>query len=176
VAKASTITVSVERAIHLIRGERVLLDSDLARLYEVATKALIQAVQRNRSRFPSDFMFQLTPGELALLRSQTVTSNTSPRRGGRRYRPYAFTEQGVAMLSSVLRSATAICVNIEIMRAFVRLRRLLNGHADLARKLEALERKYDGQFAAVFEAIRRLMDPTQEPHRRIGFGTPPEAP
>jgi hypothetical protein len=136
-------------------------------MYGVTTKVLVQAVRRNPDRFPIDFMYQLSPQEVARLRSQIVTSN---RRGGRRRRPYAFTEQGVAMLSSVLRSERAVLVNVEIMRAFVRLRRLLIAHADLARKLEELEKKYDAQFRVVFDAIRELMTPAAAPEkRRIGF-------
>ncbi len=138
----------------------------LADLYGVKTKALNQAVQRNRERFPEDFMFQLSISEMDRLRSQFVTSN----RGGRRYLPFAFTEQGVAMLSSVLRSDKAVHVNIEIMRAFVRLRRLLSSHAELASKLAALEKKYDAQFKGVFDAIRELMRPMEKDRRPIGFG------
>lgn len=161
--------VPVERitwAILVCRRHRVLLDRDLAALYGVETKALNQAVRRNRARFPSDFMFQLTATETTILRSQSVTASAH---GGRRTRPYAFTEQGIAMLSSVLRSQRAIVVNIEIMRAFVKLRRILQSHADLARRLDALERKYDGRFAVVFDAIRKLTSPEIPPGRRIGF-------
>jgi ORF6N domain len=157
----------IERAILSLRGERVMLDADLATLYGVETKALVQAVKRNRARFPADFMFQLSADELARLRSQTVTSKK--RRGGRRTAPYAFTEQGVAMLSSVLRSTRAVRVNVEIMRAFVRLRALLATHADLSRKLSALEKKYDAQFRVVFDAIRDLMAPPPKSRRTIGF-------
>ena len=153
--------------IFLVRGHRVMIDSDLAALYGVETKKLNQAVRRNAERFPSDFMFQLEHEEVRNLRSQIVTSSSW---GGHRWRTYAFTEQGVAMLSSVLRSPRAVEVNIEIMRAFVRLRRLLQENAHLARKLAALEQKYDGQFRVVFEAIRELMEPAEEPARRIGFG------
>jgi hypothetical protein len=144
-----------------------MLDSELAALYGVQPKALNQAVRRNVDRFPEDFMFQLTETEVAILRSRSVTSRSW---GGRRYLPYAFTEQGVAMLSTVLRSPRAVHVNIEIMRAFVRLRKMLKENADLARKLEALERKYDAQFKVVFDAIRGLMAPAPKPKRRIGFG------
>jgi hypothetical protein len=140
-------------------------------LYEVDAKVLNQAVKRNLDRFPEDFMFQLTVEESARLRSQIVTSNAGQGRGGRRYLPYAFTEQGVAMLSSVLRSKRAVMVNIEIMRAFVRLRQILGAHADLARKLAALERKYDSQFKAVFDAIRELMTTPPAKKRPIGFGS-----
>jgi phage regulator Rha-like protein len=156
----------IERSILVIRGERVILDADLATLYEVATKVLLQAVKRQIERFPPDFMFQLTKEEFDLLRSQSVTSS---QWGGRRYPPYAFTEQGVAMLSSVLNSPRAIQVNIEIMRAFIRLRRILASHAVLARKLETLEKKYDAQFKVVFDAIRKLMTPPEPKRRRIGF-------
>ncbi len=139
----------------------------LARLYQVAPKVLVQAVKRNLRRFPPDFMFQLTKEEFENLKSQIVTSSWG---GIRRARPYAFTEQGVAMLSSVLRSERAVRVNIEIMRAFVRLRQLLATHADLARKLDALERKYDAQFNVVFDAIRELMSPPADTRKgKIGF-------
>jgi hypothetical protein len=161
---------AIERSIYTIRGERVMLDSDLASLYGVETKALNQAVRRNAERFPPDFMFQLDVEEAAFLRSQIVT--LAPRGPGahRKYRPYVFTEQGVAMLSSVLHSPRAVAVNVEIMRAFVRLRALLATHADLARKLEVLEQKYDGQFRVVFDAIRLLMAPGVSAERkRIGF-------
>ena len=143
----------------------MILDSDLAALYGVDTKTLVRAVKRNLARFPPDFMLGLSKEEAARLRYQFGTSNG---RGGRRYLPYAFTEQGVAMLSSVLRSPRAIAVNIEIMRAFVQLRRLLDSHADLGRKLRELERKYDGQFKTVFDAIRLLMAPPAKP-AKIGF-------
>jgi hypothetical protein len=159
----------IERAILALRGHRVMLDEDLALLYEVEIKALNQAVKRNIERFPSDFMFQLTAEEAAALRSQTVTLKTG-RGSHRKYLPYAFTEQGVAMLSSVLRSPRAVLVNVEIMRAFVRLRQMLEQNANLARKLAALERKYDAQFKVVFDAIRELMTPPPDPPRRkIGF-------
>jgi len=144
-----------------------MLDSDLARLYGVEARALNQAVARNRKRFPADFMFQLTPGEYESLRSQIVTSKKG--RGGRRFRPYAFTEQGVAMLSSVLRSSRAVEVNIAIMRTFVQLRRLMDTNRDLARKIEALEKKYDEQFAVVFDAIKELIAPPEPPKKQIGF-------
>lgn len=148
-----------------------MLDADLAALYSVPTKALVQAVKRNRMRFPMDFVFQLTDHEIAALRSQIVTSNAPPPgRGGRRSAPYAFTEQGVAMLSSVLRSDRAAQVNVEIMRAFVRLRSLIAHDRLLARRLDDLESRYDRQFKVVFDAIRELMVPPQPPSkRRIGF-------
>lgn len=145
----------IENAIYLIRGEKVMLDRDLALLYEVETKVLNRAVKRNLQRFPSDFMFQLTADEAFVLRCQIGTSNEG--RGGRRYLPYVFTEQGVAMLSSVLNSERAILVNIEIMRAFVKLRQLLASNAELSHRLEELEGKYDKQFKVVFDAIRHLM-------------------
>jgi hypothetical protein len=136
----------IERSILLIRGQKVMLSIDLAELYQVEPRVLVQAVKRNIDRFPEDFMFQLTEEEYTNLKSQIVISSWG---GLRRARPYAFTEQGVAMSSSVLRSKRAVQVNIEIMRAFVRLRRILASHADLARKLEALEKKYDAQFNPV---------------------------
>jgi hypothetical protein len=157
----------IERSILLIRGRKVMLSPDLAALYAVEPRALVQAVKRNIERFPRDFMFQLTRAEFAGLKSQIVTSSWG---GARRAPPYAFTEQGVAMLSSVLRSRRAVRVNIEIMRAFVRLRQMLATHPDLARRLDDLEKKYDTQFRVVFDAIRELMAPLPEPSRkRIGF-------
>ena len=157
----------IEHAILVLRGQKVMLDSELAALYEVPVKALNQAVKRNLDRFPEDFMFRLNQEEATSLRSQSVTSKAG--RGGRRTEPYAFTEQGVAMLSSVLHSPRAVHVNIEIMRAFVRLRQMLQQNTELARKLAALERKYDGQFKMVFEAIRDLMAPAPKEKPRIGF-------
>ena len=156
----------IEKAIVQFRGERVLLDSDLAELYGVETKVLVQAVKRNIDRFPKDFMFQLSDNEFDLLRSQIVTSNA---RGGRRTRPYAFTEQGVAMLSSVLRSTQAVQVNIEIMRAFVSLRAMSGDHKALARRLHKLEEKYDKQFAVVFDAIHEMINPPAGKKKPIGF-------
>jgi hypothetical protein len=156
----------IDRTIILLRGQRVMLDKDLASLYGVATRVLLQAVRRNANRFPSDFMFQLSKDELENWRSQIVTSNPGAKMGLRR-RPHAFTEQGVAMLSSVLKSERAVRVNIEIMRAFVRMRQILAAHAELAVKLAALETKYDSQFKVVFDAIRALMEPSAvEPKRR----------
>jgi hypothetical protein len=163
--------VRIEKEILVLRGHKVLLDATLAALYGVEVKALNQAVKRNLDRFPEDFMFQLTADEAERLRSQSVTSN-EPGRGGRRYAPYAFTEQGVAMLSSVLRSQQAVHVNIEIMRAFVRLRQMLQTNVELSRKLGALEKKYDAQFRVVFQAIRELMEPPGKPKRRVGFALP----
>jgi len=155
----------VERRIVMLRGQKVMLDSDLAELYGVDTGALNRAVKRNPGRFPADFMMQLSGPEAAHLRCQSGISN----RGGRRYLPYAFTEQGVAMLSSVLRSQRAVLVNVEIMRAFVRLRNMLTSNVDLARKLAALEQKYDAQFKVVFDAIRELMAPAPAKRQPIGF-------
>jgi len=149
----------IEELILLIRGHKVMLDSDLAELYGVTTKRLNEQVRRNLSRFPEDFMFKLTESEAHLLRSQFATSKGG--RGGRRYLPYAFTEQGVAMLSSVLNSGRAIKVNIEIMRAFVRLRQILASNKELAKRLDDLEKKYDAQFRVVFDAIRELMKPPE---------------
>jgi hypothetical protein len=156
----------IEKAILLIRGQKVILDADLAALYGVETKMLVRAVKRNINRFPTDFMFQLSKEEFDNLRFHFGTSSVW---GGRRYPPYAFTEQGVAMLSSVLRSQRAVQVNIEIMRAFIRLRQMLASHVELARKLDALEKKYDAQFKQVFEAIRQLMAPPEPKRRPIGF-------
>jgi hypothetical protein len=158
----------IEGRILLIRGEKVLLDSDLAKLYGVPTRRLNEQVRRNKDRFPEDFMFQLTAGEARALRSLPATSK--PGRGGRRYAPLVFTEHGVAMLSGVLHSAQAIRVNIEIMRAFVRLRAMAFSYHALANKIHALEQKYDAGFREVFEAIRALMEsPPRVAKRRIGF-------
>ncbi|MBN1461353.1 MAG: ORF6N domain-containing protein [Armatimonadetes bacterium] len=168
----------IESRILFIRGQKVMLDTDLAVLYGVEVRALNQAVARNLGRFPPDFMFRLSPEEAANLKSQTVISSlaaatSSAGHGGRRHPPCAFTEQGVAMLSSVLRSRRAILVNVEIMRAFVRLRRILASNAELARRLNELEQKYDAQFRVVFDAIRALMTPPALPERHpVGF-TPP---
>jgi hypothetical protein len=161
-------TESILRSILVIRGQRVLLDSELASLYQVETKALTRAVRRNIDRFPSDFMYQLTAEEFASLRSQ-VGALKAGRGAHRKYAPYVFTEQGVAMLSSVLNSKRAVQVNIEIMRAFVRLRQLASTHKHLARKLMELEGKYDRQFKVVFDAIRALMHEPQAKRRGIGF-------
>ena len=154
----------IEKAIYLIRGERVMLDRDLAMLYEVETRALNQAVTRNRDRFPSDFMFELTRDEILGI-SQFVTS--SKLKFSKRVT--AFTEQGVAMLASVLRSKRAILVNVEIMRTFVRLRQMLASNSELSRRLDELEKKYDRQFKVVFDAIRQLMSPPPPDHKPIGF-------
>jgi hypothetical protein len=156
----------IESIILLIRGKKVILAHDLAQLYEVTTGNLNKAVKRNLDRFPNDFMFQLTPEEYKSLRFQFGILEKGQHS---KYLPYAFTEQGVAMLSTVLRSKRAVRVNIEIMRAFVRLRQILSAHKDLERKLIALEKKYDEQFKVVFEAIRALMSPPEKPRKRIGF-------
>jgi len=155
----------IEKAIYVLRGQRVMLDEDLAELYGVTTKRLNEQVKRNRERFPSHFMFQLTMQEFADLRSQIATS----RWGGRRTPPYAFTEHGTVMLASVLNSPIAIQASIEIVQAFVRLRQMLASHVELARKLSALEKKYDAQFKVVFDAIRQLMEPPPPKRRSIGF-------
>ena len=161
---------SIARKIIFLRGEKVLLDSDLAELYDVETGALNRAVKRNADRFPEDFMFQITGEEAELLRCQTGISK--PGRGGRRYLPYAFTEQGVAMLSSVLNSKRAIEVNIAIMRAFVHLRKVIASHDKLSKKLAELEQHledHDESIEAIFEAIRQLMTPPKKSRKRIGF-------
>jgi len=170
-ADGRTTGKTVEGRILLVRGQRVLLDADLARLYGVEAKALNQAVRRNADRFPADFMFQLSWDEAERSRSQFVTLIEPGVRGRNvKYRPYAFTEQGVAMLSSVLRSRRAAQVNVEIMRAFVRMRDLIGHSRDLTRRLDNLESKYDRQFKVVFDAIRELMaPPVSAPKRRIGF-------
>jgi hypothetical protein len=163
-------TDTIDRTIVELRGHRVMLDADVAALYGVEVRTLNQTVKRNASRFPDDFMFRLTVAEGAALRSQTVIVDVGRGRH-RKYAPYAFTEQGVAMLSSVLRSERAAAVNVEIMRAFVRLRRMLGAHADLARRIDALEGRYDARFRQVFDAIRELMAPPPPKRRRIGFGS-----
>ena len=158
----------IEKAIYVIRGEKIMLDRDLAELYQVQTKALNQAVRRNHDRFPADFMFQLSEQEVVELnRSQFVTGSQKHR--DPRSRPYAFTEQGVAMLSSVLRSKRAVAVNIEIMRAFVKLRQMLASNSELSRRLDGLESKYDKQFKVVFDAIRHLMTTPVRNRKEIGF-------
>src|SRR5262245_40249621 len=189
-SKEITPAEQIALRIRHFRGEKVLLDFDLAQLYAVATKALNQAVRRNRERFPDDFMFQLTTEEVLVLRSQTVTSSPkgtgnqkisknwsqivtgSKQHGGPRYRPYAFTEEGIAMLSSVLKSKRAVKVNIAIMRAFVKLRWALQTNRQLAKKFSELERrvdKHDQEIAAILEAIRQLMTEPEKPRREIGF-------
>jgi len=161
---------AIEKRILIFRGRQVMIDEDLADLYGVETKRLVEQVKRNRERFPEDFMFQLNKEEAAALRSQIATSNTG--RGGRRYAPYVFTEQGVAMLSSVLRSKRAIAVNIEIMRAFVELRRVASSYAEIEKRLEQIERgmgEHDEQFAQIFNALRQLIAPPPRPKRPVGF-------
>ena len=163
IKKATAISTKlIAQNIYLIRRQKVMLDSDLAELYGVPTKVFNQAVRRNRKRFPTDFMFELTPQETSALRSQFVTLENGRGRYSK-YSPMAFTEQGVAMLSSVLHSERAIAVNIAIMRAFVRLREMLATNRDLARKLETMEQKYDAQFQAVFKIIKALTKPPPEP-------------
>jgi hypothetical protein len=159
--------VEIERRILTLRGQKVMLDSDLAGLYGVTTKRLNEQVRRNRGRFPRDFMFELSSEETATLRSQNATSKRG--RGGRRYAPYAFTEHGAIMLASVLSTRVAVQASVHVVRAFVRLREILATHRDLARKLEELEGKYDAQFKVVFDAIRQLMAPPEKARRSIGF-------
>lgn len=159
---------AITNKIQFIRGHRVLLDRDLAFLYGVETRVLTQAVRRNIKRFPEDFMFVLEEREFNLLMSQSVISK-SMGRGGTRKPPMAFTEQGVAMLSSVLKSERAIKVNIAIMRAFVQMRQMVTSHEDLKRKIEEMEDRYDEQFRVVFEAIRQLLSEDEKPKRKIGF-------
>lgn len=161
--------LDIAKQVLLVRGEKVLLDSDLAELYGVTVSALKQAIRRNRNRFPSDFMIELTLEETRILRSQTVILRHGTHT---KYGAYAFTEQGIAMLSSILKSERAIAVNIEIMRTFVRLREVLTSHADLAKKLSLLESKSDAQFKTVFEAIRQLMLSPAKSAPKIGFRKP----
>jgi hypothetical protein len=167
---------AIERRIYLIRGQKVMLDQDLAELYGVTTGNLNLAVRRNQLRFPQDFMFELSTEEM---KSLILQSARAKGRGGRRTPPYAFTEQGVAMLSSVLKSQRAVLVNIVIMRAFVRLREMLATHRDILRKLDEMEKKYqrhDTQITGVFDAIRRLTETARGPRRRIGFTAAPAKP
>ena len=170
---------AIETRILVIRERQVMLDEDLADLYGVETRRLIEQVKRNLERFPKDFMFQLSKAEATALRSQIAISNTG--RGGRRYTPYVFTEQGVAMLSGVLRSKRAIAVNVEIMRTFVELRRAAASHAAIEKRLEQLERetatrlgKHDQQLSQIFKALRHLISPPRRPKRPIGFRLPEE--
>ncbi len=160
---------TVESKIFSIRGKRVMIDRDLANLYQVETKVLNQAVKRNIQRFPEDFMFQLTREEFNSLRSQFVTLKRGQHS---KYLPYAFTEQGVAMLSSVLNSERAIQVNIQIMRAFIKLKEMLSTHKDLKQKIEEMEKKYDYQFKIVFDAIKQLLEPLTETKGKMGFRKP----
>jgi ORF6N domain len=164
--KRTQLITPIEKRIFILRGERIMLSFDLAALYGIEPKVLVQAVKRNIDRFPEDFMFQLSAEEFHDLKSQIVTSSWG---GIRRARPYAFTEQGVAMLSSVLHSTRAVQVNVAIMRAFVRLRKMLVGHEELTRKVNELEKKYDTQFKVVFDAIRNLMKPVPIQPKQIGF-------
>ena len=159
----------IEKLIYLIHGHKVMLDTDLAELYDVETRILVRNVKRNIDRFPKDFMFQLTKKEDEVLRSQIGISKKGW--GGRRYAPYVFTEQGVAMLSSVLNSKRAIQVNVEIMRAFVRMRQLLASHKGLMQKISDMEKKYDKQFQVVFKALKQLMVEEEKPRPQIGFTT-----
>jgi hypothetical protein len=158
----------IEQIIHVVRGHRVMLDTDLAELYGVEVKQLKRQVRRNRDRFPADFLLELSQEEHTVLRRQF---GTLKRGKHAKYKPYAFTEQGVAMLSSVLKSKRAVHVNISIMRAFVHLREMISSNKVLARRLAELEKKYDAQFRVVFEAIRELMDEPESKSRRIGFST-----
>jgi hypothetical protein len=165
---ASPPIAQIASAIHVVRGQRVMLDADLATLYGVSTKRLNEQVRRNRLRFPDDFAFRLTADEARGLRSQTATSRTS--HGGRRYAPMAFTEHGAVMLASVLNGPVAVHASIQVVRAFVQLRSLLATHADLVLRLDELERTYDRRFQVVCDAIRRLMQPPESPERaRVGF-------
>jgi hypothetical protein len=168
---------AIEKRILVVRERQVMLDEDLADLYGVETRRLVEQVKRNLDRFPEDFMFQLSKGEAAALRSQIAISNSGS--GGRRYAPYVFTEQGVAMLSGVLRSKRAVAVNIEIMRAFVELRRAATSYAAIEKRLEELEREtgaklgqHDEQLSQIFKSLRRLTSPPPRPKRRVGFGLP----
>lgn len=161
----------IERKILVMRGERVILDTDLAVLYGVETKRLNEQARRNKERFPEDFMFQLTDEEFNCLRSQFATSNSPTGRGGRRHLPYAFTEHGAIMAASVLNTPLAVAVSVQVVRAFVKLREMISTHKDLAAKLENLEKKYDSQFKMVFDAIRQLMTPPEPKKKKaIGFG------
>ncbi len=167
-AKVSVPQEIIENKILLVRGEKVMLDKDLAKLYGVETKHLKRQVRRNTDRFPEDFMFQLSKEEFEIWRRQFGTSNPNDKMG-LRYSPYAFTDYGILMLSSVLNSKRAIQVNIQIMRTFTRLKEIITTHKDLQRKIEAMERKYDQQFKVVFDAIKQLLEPLPRPKRQIGF-------
>lgn len=164
--------IPVEQKIHMIRGEKVIFDFDLAKLYGVPTKALIQAIKRNPDRFPSDFLFQLNRKELIALRSQTAPSLEKNGRGGRRTLPYALTEHGVIMAATVLNSSQAIQASVYIVRAFVKLRKVIATHRELAHKLDELERNvatHDKAICSLFDAMRKLMSYPEKPHRKIGF-------
>jgi hypothetical protein len=178
-SSSTDVAVSVQQVVQVIRDQQVVLDHDLAALYGVETKRLVEQVKRNIDRFPTDFTFQLSDDEFSALRSQSATSNAG--RGGRRRPPYAFTEQGVAMLSSVLRSEQAVAVNIEIMRAFVTMRRAALSEQELVRRLDDLERDmqarlddHDEKITLALRAIKSLMTPDDKPNRRIGFAPPEE--
>jgi len=159
----------IQESILQIRGQKIMLDTHLAELYGIETKLLIRAIRRNFDRFPDDFLFQLSEQEVTALRIQIGSSKEG--RGGRRYRPYAFTEHGILMLSSVLKSPRAVHVNIEIMRAFVRMREFVLSYKEIAKKLEGLEQKYDAQFKVVFNSFRELMKPPDlKKKRKLGFG------
>lgn len=172
-SQAPIASPAIEKRILVVRDRQVMLDEDLADLYGVETRVLVQQVRRNEKRFPSDFMFQLTSTEAKALRSQIVISNAG--RGGRRYAPYVFTEQGVAMLSGVLRSDRAIAVNIEIMRVFVELRRVASSYAAIEKRLEEIERElsgHDEQLIQIFKTLRQLISPPPRPKRPVGFRLP----
>ena len=160
---------SIANRIYLVRGAKVMLDSDLAELYDVPTRRLNEQVKRNLNRFPEDFMFQLTREEYQNLRSQFATSSDDSSHGGRRYAPLVFTEHGALMAASVLKSKRAVEVSIYVVRAFVQLRQMLATHKDLKKKIEKMESKYDEQFQVVFEAIRHLLEEDEKPKRKIGF-------
>ena len=159
--------LQVEHLICAVRGRKVMLDFDLARLYGVTTKRLNEQVRRNLERFPEDFLFRLTSAEVAEMRSQFATA--SPSRRNARFGPWAFTEHGVTMISAVLRTSQAVTVSVVVVRAFVRLRHAIAAHAALARRVDELEKRYDGQFGAVFQALREILAPPPPPKRRIGF-------
>jgi hypothetical protein len=168
--KATRNTALVEQRILTVRGQRVMVDADLAVVYQVSTSALNQQVKRNRGRFPSDFMFQLTTEEYDALQNSSQTVMSSRKHRGRRYRPYVFTEHGAVMLASVLNSEGAVQASVQVVRAFVRLREMLSSHHEMGRRLDELERRYEGRFSVVFQAIRQLMGPERRPtRRRIGF-------
>ena len=158
----------IEQKIYVIRGERVILDSDLAAVYGVETKVLNQSVRRNLKRFPADFMFQVTKDEYTNLRSQIVTSSVD-NYGGRRYLPYVFTEHGALMAANIINSERAVDASVQVVRAFVKMRNMLASNAELAKKIESMEKKYDSQFKSVFDAIKRLMLPPDKPKGSIGF-------
>ena len=159
-------SVQIEQSIFIIRKQKVMLDQDLAKIYGVETKALNRAMKRNLDRFPSDFMFQLTEGEVEILRYQFGTSRAW---GGRRYLPYVFTEHGAWMLGNILNSPTAIEASIQVVRSFIRLREMIISHSELSRRLSVLEKKYDSQFKVVFEAIQKLMVVPEVPQKKIGI-------